>query len=286
MRNIWAAFLCAGSNFRKWRKNPTIILLAVVWSLFLISYFIEVPAVSLQRGSNIIPWLMPFTLIHPLNRFLFCTVMIVLFAQAPFSDISTPFAMIRTGRLSWFLGQILYILGTSAVVTLFTFVCTVLVTVPCMDLRMDWGPRLYRIVLDVALRENEMAESIMTSYSVWEAMWHTAKLQFLTGTLIGSMILFFNMFRQGLGMLVTSAVAAWSLFAMYGRDSVRNYGRAIYRTAILQWSSLFSLHPMIEKEGVPMGDAVNTMVWLIAVFLIGSIILYYKRDAHFNRNQF
>ena len=285
MRNIRAAFLCAGSNFRKWRKNPTVILMIVVWGLFLIAHFIEVPAFSLQRGSDMVPWLMPFALFLPVDRFLFCVVLIVLFAQAPFSDISTPFAMIRTGRLSWFFGQILYILGTSVIVTLFTFVISALITIPCMDLRMDWGPRLYRPVLDIALGKNGLAEPIMSTYNVWEALWHTAELQFLTGTLIGSMILFFNMFRQGLGMLVTSAVAAWSLFAMYGQGAY-NYSRTIYRTAILQWSSLFSLHPIIERDGIPMGDAVNTMVRLIAIFLIGSIILYYKRDARFNRSQF
>ena len=285
MRNIRAIFLCAGSNFRKWRKNPTIILMAVVWALFLISHFIEVPALCLQRGSTMVPWLMPFALIRPLNRFLFCVVLIVLFAQAPFSDISTPFAMIRTGRLSWFLGQILYVFGTSAIVTLFTFVCSALMTVPCMDPQLEWGPRLYRMILDVALEGNGVAEPIMASYSVWEALWQTAKLQFLTGVLIGSMILFFNMFRQGVGILVASAAAAWSLFAMYGQG-VYNYTRAIYQTAILQWSSLFSLAPIVERDGVVMREAVSTMSGLIAVFLIGSIILYYKRDAHFNRSRF
>ena len=286
MRNIRAVFLCAGSNFRKWWKNPIIILMIIVWGLFLLSHFIEVPALSIQRGSKMVPWLMPFTLFLPLDRFLFCVVMIVLFAQAPFSDISTPFTMIRTGRLPWFLGQILYIFGTSAIVTLFTFICTVLVTVPCMDLQVDWGPRLYRIVLDVAMGRNGLAEPIMSSYSVWEALWHTAKLQFLTGTLIGTMILFFNMIRYGVGMLVTSGIAVWSLFAMYGINGTQRYGRAIYRSAILQWSSLFSLYPIVEREGVPLGDAVNTMVRLTVLFLIGSIVLYYKRDAHFNRSRF
>ncbi len=285
MRNIRAIFLCAGSNFRKWRKNPTIILMGVFWLLFLIAQFIEVPALSLRRGSAMVPWLMPFALNAPMDRFLFSIVQIVLFAQAPFSDLSTPFTMIRTGRLPWFVGQILYIFGTSALFTLFTFVCTFLMTISCMDLQADWGPRLYRMILDVALRKDGLAEPIMKTYQVWEALWHTAKLQFLTGALIGSMILFFNMFRQGLGVLVTSAVAAWSLFAMYGSGSY-NYGRIIYRTALLQWSSLFGLYPIVEKEGVAMGDAVSTMLCLTAIFLIGSIILYYKRDAHFTRDRF
>lgn len=289
MRSIRTVFFCAGTNFRKWYKNPTILILGLIWFVFNMNFAQGVAEMCLDNGYRISPWLLPFYINNYYTIFMYVIALVILFSQAPFCDTTTPFTMIRTGKLSWCIGQVLYIIGASFVFVAATYGLLLLFIAPGMGYSADWGGVIEGLAEDDSLlREYNsyigISGSIVREYTAIEATVLTFLLMWLTASLIGSMMLLFNiLFRRGIGMVAVGVVAGWTWFASH--IGMFTYGFWMAKTTLLNWCSLHSMSP-VNSYGVTLSTAVTVELVLMAVCIGISIPVFCKRDTQFEKNLF
>lgn len=285
MRNIKLAFFCAGTNFLKWHKNLTVLMAALVWGVLTVYYTKGLTEFCIAEGHYISPWVLPFYLDSPYGVFLYVAVLIILFAHAPFCDVATPFALIRTGKCTWFMGQVLYIVGASFLTVAYTYGCILVTLLPCLGYTNEWGGVLIGLTEDPSLiagytegiRPNAY---IVQSYSAIEATVITFLLIWLTSVFVGCIILFFNtVVASGAGVYVATLLACWTYFTELG--SMLFY-RGVQSTAIFMWCSLKWLYP-INTDALSVNTAVGIQLAFIAVSVIASTAAFCKRDTQFEK---
>ncbi|MBQ9082338.1 MAG: hypothetical protein IJY28_02430 [Clostridia bacterium] len=286
MRDLRAALFCAGTNFRKWHKNPTILLLAALWATYLLHVVIDVPLLCIENGYYVTPWVLPFVFSWSPATLVYGCALTILFAQAPFCDVSSPFVMVRTGKRAWFWGQILYILGAAFIFVLFTCGCVYLYFAPCMAWDPDWGGVLRGLSEDGSLMKGSVfsvSALILRTYTPLQATIYAFLLLWLSATLIGMLMLFCNVvIRNGIGTIIISTLACWSFFA---RSAYFWLGSWVCRTMLLQWNSLYAMSPIITR-GVEPSEAIIVQLVLIVVCIVTSTAVFCRRDTLFVKNQF
>ncbi len=286
MRDLRAAFFCAGINFRKWHKSPTILLLAVLWALYLLHVVIDIPVFCFENGYYITPWVLPFVFARSPVTLVYGCALTILFAQAPFCDVSSPFVMVRTGKRAWFWGQIIYILGAALIFALFTCGCVYLYFAPCMAWDPGWGGVLRGLSEDGSLTQMgyyNVSALILRTYTPVQATVYAFLLMWLSATLTGMLLLFCNVvIRNGIGTIIVSAMACWSYFAI---GAYRWLGDWVCRTALLQWNSLYAMSPIITRGAEPV-EAIVVQLILIAACAVTSTVVFCKKDTLFVQNRF
>ena len=293
MRELKRIFYCAGTNFRKWYKNPAIWMIALLWLILLLENNLGLPMFCLKNGYTITPWLLPFSMINYTTLFMMVLVLTVLFAQAPFCDVSVPFTMVRTGKRAWFLGQVLYIIGAALLFTLYTCACLGLLVAPCAGFSMDWGGVLRGLATDPGQFQDgyamalSISPQIIARYTPLEATTHSFLLIWLTAVLVGCTILFFNVvFRHGLGVIFAILLMCWTYATEFNRSGqIGRLGAWLKATNIYHWCSLTHLAP-IDVKGMPLPQAVMIDLLLIAVMIVWSMIYFCRKDTLFEKNQF
>jgi hypothetical protein len=289
MRNIRTALFCALVNFRRWYKNPTISLLAVLWiTFFVIEVTLDTSIFCLQNGYVITPWMLPFCFSSDYVLLVYGMVVVLLFAQAPFCDTLVPFTMIRTGKRTWFWGQIVYIITASLVLVLGTCACMWLTFAPCMSYSPEWGGVLEGLgegnVSGYSGGFFGVQMSILRNYEPLEATIFTMLLLWLLAVLIGMTVLLFNVVaRPGIGPAVAAIIACWSDYATAFQRG-RQFGTWIFKTSIFQWGSLSAMAPVITR-GISLSGAVWTEIVLVVVFIVVSACVFCKRDTLFTQNK-
>lgn len=124
MDRLRQVVLVMGMNLRRWRKNPQI------WLAFGLGFVIcfllsnKVLVFSQEHGT-VLQMLEPFiwTFGDATSILIISLCLLLLFADVPNIGTEVPFVLIRTSRLVWLLGQILYV-----IVATLLFVCFVLIS--------------------------------------------------------------------------------------------------------------------------------------------------------------
>ena len=291
LSEVQAALYCAGTNFRKWYRNPTIIVLALVWLAYTYHACHGLTDFCVDNGYYIHPWVLPFYTDNTHANFMYICMLMLLFAQAPFCDATVPFTMIRTGKRAWFLGQVLYIAGASLVFLLFHYGAMLLVLAPALGFSPNWGGVIEGLAKNSSLMQEydttllEFNPQLINDYGPWEATWKTMLLLWLTSMFVGYLILFFNaMVKPGVGIIVTGGMACWTKFAgsVHG---MLTYGAWISKTALFYWGSLSGLYPM-RSGSVPAETAVPIQLGIIAVCIVVSTVVFSRKDTVFEKGRF
>lgn len=109
---------CCIMNFRKWKQSPRNYVVLII--VFLMVYMQLADLQSYENSNNGIlsAWILPY-FFSPTILLAVTLSFVVVFSNAPFYDKQTPYVIIRTGRLSWFWGTILYIIFVSLLLSLY-----------------------------------------------------------------------------------------------------------------------------------------------------------------------
>ena len=119
----------AWANFRKWHKNPQIImcfLLAFVFCYLLsdkVMQFAQAHGTYLQ-GMEAFIW----TFGDSQSVLVISVLLLLLFSDMPNLSSEVPYFMVRTDRKVWMLGQILYLLGATFCFMLFVLAATAMLS--------------------------------------------------------------------------------------------------------------------------------------------------------------
>ena len=115
-------------NFRKWHKNPRIYITFIL--AFILCFLLSDKAVQFARlyetSMQIVePFVWTF---GDANSILLSSLLLLLlFADMPFIDSSTPFFLMRIDRKTWVLGQCVYVILSTFIYLVFILLSTSLV---------------------------------------------------------------------------------------------------------------------------------------------------------------
>ena len=138
MNDLSKVWLCTRINFSKWPVNPRIYTVAaaiLAFSIWNISGFVQY---SDLVGQKITPWIFPH-MFSPVMIVAYGCFTALLFSDAPFADSHMPFILVRSGRLIWIFGQIIYIFVTAFIYTAFQLLVSIIILLPKITLSSEWG---------------------------------------------------------------------------------------------------------------------------------------------------
>ena len=138
MFNLREALFCSLINFRKWIVDPKIYTIFIIIFFFFFYHSMGLASFSDEIGYKVGPWIFTHLTTYPvLQVFAFLTVL--LFSDAPFYDKHSGFVAIRTGQLNWIVGQIIYVFLASGILTLYTYLMSIIVVLRQTEWTLSWG---------------------------------------------------------------------------------------------------------------------------------------------------
>jgi len=246
MHRFGLAARCAWLTLAKWRATPRILTLLVVIVAFLTYHTHSLVRFAAAEGQPLAPWIFPH-LLTPAMLLVSGAFTLLLFADAPFMDRHTPFVIVRSGRLPWLYGQFLYILTASLLYTLALALGSILVLLPRLDLRNDWGLILKTLAGDSGAGRRHglvltvfISDLIVRQFSPLQAMLIGMGLFWLTTVFTGLVIFTVNLAtRSSAGLFAAGGLIAMTYFA--GIQGRFVFGDAIRFFTPLSWASMHNI---------------------------------------------
>lgn len=211
MGKLREAFSIGINNIRKWFTNPRIYILAILLIILVLTYIRPLYNFSEYAGYRVTVWMFPFISNFYITQFMMMLGIVFLFCDAPFIDICQPYQLIRSGRTVWGIGQVFYIMLSSALYFLFIAFLSILVLFPNVFISNDWGKvmgtlaqadigRSFGIYLPIDYQ-------ILTMYNPLQAFGLSILLDWCAGTMLGLIIFITNInFNRAIGAILASAV--------------------------------------------------------------------------------
>lgn len=209
MASLQKSFSISINNIRKWASNPRIYILGALLFLMLWSYIS--PISTFARGINyrVTPWLFPHLSNWYFTQMLMLLGIVFLFCDAPFMDEGQPYLLVRSGRISWGLGQVIYIMLGTAIYLLFINIISILILSPNLFLDDGWGKVLGTLAqpsesLKYAL---PISYNIQFQYTPIKAFVISLLLEWCAGTMIGIIMFITNIYlKRSIGAIAGSAI--------------------------------------------------------------------------------
>jgi hypothetical protein len=199
-------------NMRKWIGNSRIIVSLIVILLFTYLYTKGLWKISDYTGEKLSPYIFPFLTTYRYMKILYLFPVIMIFSDAPFIDSNQQFVMVRSGRLSWGIGQMLYIVVGSFCYTMFMLLSSIIVNIGHIQLDTSWGKGLILAAttnltsaLGIQYDTVKVTGSIVRYYTPAQAMLWSFVFLWMICTILGLIIYDLNILfkSNAVGVLVT-----------------------------------------------------------------------------------
>lgn len=205
-------------NFRKWQTDYRVWCIAVTVTAVIWIYIDDLKNVIAVTGTEMPVWVFPFLYVQDYSKLIFTLPVVLLFCSAPFLDGNQTFVFMRTGRMKWLCGQILYIIIASAVYYLFILAVSLLLTVFYGGFSLEWGETLKMIATSNDIRRLisyvgiSPSNFVMTFFKPLQAVWFTFLMSWLGGIFIGLTIFACNLISETkyLGVSISSFFVLFS----------------------------------------------------------------------------
>ncbi len=217
MNSVKSIFSICIQNFRKWATDYRIWTIAVLVIVMTFIYADNVRQIADALNSDMSLWIFPFLYLSRYMKLVYTLPVVLMFSDAPFADNNQTFVMMRTTRLKWLCGQVLYIILASAVYYLFIFLISIISTICIADFSLDWGKTFYSIAnggmrLPSGIPRIELPKIIVEYFTPIQACFFTFLLSWLAGILLGLIVFFLNLVTQNryIGIVASFALVIWA----------------------------------------------------------------------------
>jgi hypothetical protein len=217
-------------------------------------------------GEDIAPWIFPFLYNIRFVKILFFLPLVFIFCDAPFISQSQPYVLLRSGRLAYTFGQMLYIVAVSGLYFLFIMLLSNVFVINSLDFTLEWG----RVISTLADTDAASIMGIMTFinpkitfyYTPLQAMWYTFFLSTLSGIFLGFLIYAINSISN---TKIPGVLCAVFLVVL---DSVAHGDTFLLHFSPVSWSTL----SMIDVGGLTAYPSIN---YIFGAFFItlGTLII-------------
>lgn len=268
---------CAGLTLAKWSATPRILSLLVVIAAFLAYHAHSLVQFADAEDRMLAPWIFPH-LLTPAMLLVYGSFTLLLYCDAPFMDNHTPFVIVRSGRLAWLGGQLIYIIVAGLIYTFYFMLISILVLAPNLTFANDWGIILktlaanpsagsqHNLVLTVFINE-----AIVQQFSPLQAMLISLGLFWLTTVFTGLLMFTVNLAtgRSG-GLFVAGALVCMTYFA--GIQGRFVFGEWISLLSPLSWASMHNIR-WADNAGLSVGMLQPTAAYAIGCLAGASVLM-------------
>lgn len=211
--NLKTALLCAGTDFCKWLFNARMITLGAL-AVFIYVFAVEPLTVNAELMDKPLNALEPY--IAALNSGSLLLIIplgfLALSSDFPKIDRAAMFGIIRTGRLNWFLGQLVNLLMMCAAYLFFIFTASTVWTA----LTGFWGLNWSEVALNFALEFPDQAmnfgalllpKNLYNQIPLMNAALQSTAFIFVYLIMLGMILLFFTIIgKKTAGVVICGAV--------------------------------------------------------------------------------
>lgn len=280
MKSSKGIFHIAAMNFRKWQTDYRIWCIAVLLAVVTAIYVDDMRKSAEIIGADIPIWIFPFLYSQFHTKLIFMLGVVLMFCNAPFIDSNQMFVYMRSGRLKWLCGQVVYIIAASAAYFIFLLLISLLFTVFTGEVSLEWGKTLVSLSADDRLHTIanapfvDISTKVITFFTPIQAVWFTFLLSWLGGLVLGLLIFLCNILSNtGLtGILVSSLlVVVCSLIENEGWEKL------IWFSPI-SWTTLDNVDVGGLSTNPSFTYCICVYVGIIAV-LIAAILFFGRRKS-------
>lgn len=210
-------FSIAMYSLRQWTSNPRIISLFVLMSIFIWNNFRLIGQIIEITGIKTNPLIFPFFSNSPLKQLILLAGILFLFSDAPFINKNQTYIIIRSKRITWVLGQILYIVLASAIYFLFLMLVSLLVLLPNATFATNgWGKIVNTLAqTDLKTQINlqfGISSEITAFYSPFQAFCLSFLLNWGVACFLGLALFLINLkFNQRIGLVTGGIILFFDL---------------------------------------------------------------------------
>lgn len=190
-------------NLRKWLGNSRIYIAFVIVFLFTLIYTKGLWLVADNVGEKLSIYIFPFLTTYRYMKIIYLFPLLLLFCDAPFVDANQQFVMIRSSRLSWGIGQMLYIISGSFFYALFMLLSSIVVNIGHIQMGASWGKSLILAgttnicsTLGIQYDTVQISSIIVKYYTPAQAMLWSFLFLWMICIILGLIIYDFNILFQ------------------------------------------------------------------------------------------
>ncbi|MBU5485122.1 hypothetical protein KQI86_12330 [Clostridium sp. MSJ-11] len=210
MDRIRKIFLVSINNIRKWATNPRIYVLFILITMFLWSSIRPILSFSKEMGIRVTPWVFPHLASSFVGQLILMLGVVLLFCDAPFIDEGQPYFLIRSGRYTWGMGQVFYIMMGMTIYLLIVNFISILILMPNIFLSTGWGKILGTLAENHGESVNEIeyiSKKILLSYTPLKAFVLSFILEWCAGTALALLMFVINIcLNRAAGATIASLI--------------------------------------------------------------------------------
>lgn len=271
-------------NFRKWKTDYRIWIIGLIGFVTILVFVDDMERIVTGLGTAMPVWIFPFIYSQFHMKLIYTLLLVLLFCNAPFIDSNQTFMYIRSGRIKWLLGQMLYVIVSSGIYYLFLIISGFLSAVFAEgEINLEWGRTLGVIAnSDAAGRFGspfiEISNAVLTYFSPLNATWFTFLLSWLCGSMIGLIIFLCNMLTKTrfLGITISSALVILSALI---ENSLNYMTSSKYLPfSPISWTTLNRVDVGGLTQNPSFGYCICFYLTIIAM-LIAGILIFGKKQS-------
>lgn len=276
MDKIKCTFLLSISHFKKWETNPRIYIIFIISFLYLHSILSPITNFCLISGYNITPYVFPYVMSQPITVVLIMLAVVLLFCDAPFIGEEQIYVIVRSGRLQWLFGCIIYITLASIVFFLLIIFFTVLILLPALELSSQWG-KVIGTFAQTSLASQygisiPFSQSIYTGYSPLQAMLITFCNSCFISFVLGMIIFLLNLkFAKSIGTITAIILILWQI-------AVKKTWTGFIRYSPVSWVSLSNIDVFSNSLYPNLAYIYIVIIFMSLLTICLSVLIIRKKD--------
>lgn len=271
-------------NLRKWKTDYRVWIIGLICYIMILVYIDDMERIVSGLGSTMPVWIFPFLYSQFHMKLIYTLPLVLFFCNAPFIDSNQTFMYMRSGRIKWLLGQMLYVIVASGIYYLFLLIVSLLCAVAAGGkINFEWGKTLSIIANSNAAGRLgspfvETSPTVLTYFSPLSATWFTFLLSWLCGSMIGLIIFLCNILTKTrfLGIIVSSMLVVLSALIENSFNYLIKY--IILPFSPISWTTLNN----VDVGGMTQNPSFTycLIVYLVLItFLIAGILIFGKNKA-------
>ena len=272
-------------NFRKWQTDYRIWCIGILLAVMTAIYADDMRKAAKLLGTDMPIWIFPFLYSQFHTKLIFMLGVVLMFCNAPFIDSNQVFVYMRSGRVKWLCGQILYIAAASAAYFLFLLAISLLFTMFSGGISLEWGKTLVSLSYDSRIHTMadapfvEVSAKVITFFTPLQAIWFTFLISWLGGIVLGLLIFLCNLLCRSklTGILVSS-------FLVVICSVIENEGwEALLPFSPISWTTLDN----IDVGGLSRNPTFTYCMCVYAgiIIMLTASIIIFGRKKSFDRKE-
>lgn len=234
-KSVNIAFQGINKNFISLRFY-TVLLVAII---FLWTQVSGVREYAIKQGIGVSCWYYPFAFSTFICTLFLYFGVVLLFCNAPFIDEQQLFVILRSGKKTWFGGQILYIILSSIAYFTYIWLLSIIMCFPYLGITSGWGDVLWEISRNSSLAKSGgflINERTLSLFSPLKGCLFVWLLNVLIGCFLGFLIFYINLYKsRTYGSVFALSVIFISNIVSY----VGGYTNILVYISPVSWADLY-----------------------------------------------